>query len=160
MRIPPDSPPAAVAFDPVPITRARHDGWSPERQRRFIEALARLGSVHAAAHAVGSSRTGVYRLRAKPGAESFAAAWDAVLSDARARAFDFLFERATVGVLVPRRYRGEFVGTRHFYDNAAGMAALREPPVPPKVTKADRCTASRSPLRRPVAAFDKRRPAS
>ncbi len=104
----------AFAFEPVPTTRTRHDGWSPERQRRFIDALANLGSVHAAARTVGSSRTGAYRLRTRPGAESFAAAWDAALSDARAQLFDTLFERATVGVLVMRRYRGEFVGTRHY----------------------------------------------
>ena len=123
--------PELPSFVPVPTARVRHDGWSPERQRRFLAALATLGSVHAAARAVGSSRTGAYRLRARPGAESFAAAWDAVLSDARAQAFATLFERATVGVLVPRKYRGEFVGTRHFYDNAAGFAALRQPPEPP-----------------------------
>lgn len=119
------------SFTPIPFARARHDGWPPERQRRFIDALGKLGCVNAAARAVGASRPGVYRLRARPGAESFAAAWDAALSDARAERFATLFERATVGVLVPRRYRGEFVGTLHFYDNAAGLAALRDPPVPP-----------------------------
>jgi len=128
---PSEAPRELPPFIPVPITRARHDGWSPDRQRRFIAALAYSGSVHAAAKAVGSSRTGAYRLRARAGAESFAAAWDAVLSDARDELFSILFERAMVGVLVPRRYRGEFVGTRHYYDNVAGMAALRDPPVPP-----------------------------
>ena len=119
-------------FTPVPITRARHDGWSPDRQRRFVDALARLVSVHAAARAVGSSRTSAYKLRARTGAESFAAAWDAALSDHRVELFDTLFRRATVGVVVPRRYRGEFVATRHYYDNAAGLAALRDPPLPPQ----------------------------
>lgn len=121
----------AYPFTPVPIARARHDGWSPERQRRFIDALGRLGCVNAAARALGSSRTSVYKLRSRPGAESFAAAWDAALGAARADRFALLFERATVGVLVPRRYRNAFVGTRHFFDNAAGLAALRDPPVPP-----------------------------
>ncbi|MFD1788839.1 hypothetical protein ACFSC3_14835 [Sphingomonas floccifaciens] len=128
----PRAPADPFPFTSVPIARARHDGWSPERQRRFIAALAELGSVNGAARAVGSTRTSAYRLRTRDGAESFAAAWDAALSDARARRFDALFERATVGVLVPRRYRGEFVGTRHFHDNAAGLAALREPPIPPR----------------------------
>ncbi|WP_326524180.1 hypothetical protein [Sphingomonas sp.] len=144
----PDSP-----FTPVPVIRARHDGWSPERQRRFIAALAHTACVSAAARAVGSTRTSAYRLRARPDAEGFAAAWDAALSDARARRFDALFERATVGVLVPRRYRNEYVGSRHFYDNAAGLAALREPSTPPaprakvtKVTKVDECTAFASPF--------------
>lgn len=113
------------------MARSRHDGWSAERQQRFIAALAETCSVNAAARAVGSTRTSAYRLRGRPGAQSFAAAWDNALSCARAERFDILFERATVGVLVPRRYRGEFIGTRHFSDNAAGLAALREPPVPP-----------------------------
>lgn len=127
----PDTLADPFPFTPVPSARARHDGWSPERQRRFVTALAKLGSVNAAARAVGSTRTSAYRLRSRADAESFAAAWDAALSDARTRRFDALFERATIGVLVPRRYRGEFVGTRHFHDNAAGIAALRDPPVPP-----------------------------
>jgi len=32
------------AFAPVPCQCARHDGWTPERQRRFIEAPADTGS--------------------------------------------------------------------------------------------------------------------
>jgi hypothetical protein len=119
------------AFTPVPVARARHDGWSVERQRRFVAALGTLGSVNAAARAVGSSRTGVYRLRARTGAESFAAAWDATLAHARAVRFDQLLERAVSGVIVPLHYRGQFVGTRHLYDNGAALAALRDPPVPP-----------------------------
>lgn len=129
--IAPDTPSDPFPFTPVPIARARHDGWSAERQHRFIAALAETGSVNAAARAVGSTRTSAYRLRARPGAESFAAAWEAALSGARAERFALLFERATAGVLVPRRYRGEFVGTRHFHDNAAGLAALRDPPESP-----------------------------
>ena len=32
------------AFEPVP-RKFRHDGWTPERQKAFIEALADGGSV-------------------------------------------------------------------------------------------------------------------
>lgn len=135
---PSDILPEAFRFKPVPIARARHDGWSPQRQCRFVAALLTTGSVNAAAKAVGSTRTSAYRLRGRPGAESFAAAWDAALTYARNELFAVLFERATVGVVVPRRYRGEFVGTRHYYDNAAGLAALRDPPVPPHRVKSDK----------------------
>ncbi|KQN25943.1 hypothetical protein ASE86_07110 [Sphingomonas sp. Leaf33] len=131
----PDTAAEAYPFTPVPIARARHDGWSPERQRCFIAALAELGSVHAAARSVGSSRAGVDRLRRRSGAESFAAAWDAALAEAHARLFEALFQRATVGVLMPRKYRGGIVGFRHFHDNAAGLAALREPPLPPHLRR-------------------------
>jgi hypothetical protein len=42
-----DRPPLPE-FSPVP-RRYRHDGWTPERQKAFIEALADTGSVSRAA---------------------------------------------------------------------------------------------------------------
>jgi hypothetical protein len=84
----PDSPPPAPrrahrrlrvpAFYPVP-TRTRRDGWTVERQADFLGMLAETGSVIGACEAVGISRKSAYQLRARPGAESFAAAWDAAL---------------------------------------------------------------------------------
>jgi hypothetical protein len=84
----PDSPPApprrayrrlrVPPFYPVP-TRTRRDGWTIERQADFLGMLAELGSVIGACEAIGMSRKGAYRLRGLPGAESFAAAWDAAL---------------------------------------------------------------------------------
>jgi hypothetical protein len=72
------------AFVPVPV-RARADGWSEERQGRFIGFLAETGSVAEAARRAGMSRIAAYQLRKRAGAESFAHAWDAVLA-IRARA--------------------------------------------------------------------------
>ncbi|MEO6389333.1 MAG: hypothetical protein ABIT16_02810 [Croceibacterium sp.] len=66
------------AFYPVP-TRTRRDGWTVQRQADFLGMLAETGSVIGACEAVGISRKGAYKLRARPGAESFAAAWDAAL---------------------------------------------------------------------------------
>jgi hypothetical protein len=65
-------------FLPVPV-RARADGWTEDRQARFIGLLAETGSVAAAARAVGLSETSAYRLRKRAGAGSFAHAWDAVV---------------------------------------------------------------------------------
>ena len=42
-------------FTPVPRQCPRHDGWTDERQRAFIEALADTGSVAAACKAVSMS---------------------------------------------------------------------------------------------------------
>jgi hypothetical protein len=64
-------------FLPVPL-RARGDGWTPERQARFVGLLAETGSVAEAARRVGMGRESAWRLRSRPGAESFAHAWDAV----------------------------------------------------------------------------------
>lgn len=67
------------SFDPAP-GRARKDGWTADRQRAFIAALAETGSINEAARAAGMSREGAYRLRRRRGAESFAAAWDSILA--------------------------------------------------------------------------------
>jgi hypothetical protein len=74
--------PDFLRFDPVPL-KARHDGWTPELQLRFIVALARGARPGEAAAIVGMSRQGAYELRRRPGGESFAAAWDAALRFAR-----------------------------------------------------------------------------
>lgn len=59
--------------------RIRRDGWTPERQLRFLAALAETGSVSAAATAAGMSRESAYRLRSRRHGSLFAAAWDCAL---------------------------------------------------------------------------------
>ena len=66
------------AFHAVPV-RQRADGWTPLRQAEFVGQLAQCGSVAQAARAVSMGRETAYRLRRKPGAEGFAAAWDVAL---------------------------------------------------------------------------------
>lgn len=50
------------------------------RQAEFIGHLAATRSVSAAARAVSMGRESAYRLRARAGAEGFAAAWDVCLA--------------------------------------------------------------------------------
>ncbi|MDT7530499.1 hypothetical protein OVY29_17705 [Sphingopyxis sp. SE2] len=82
----PTPPPAqllagtCLAFHPVPQQRRRADGWTPIMQQCFIRALEAMGSVGQAARAVGMGRRSAYRLRDRPGAESFAQAWDRAIS--------------------------------------------------------------------------------
>ena len=52
-------------FTPVP-RKYRHDGWTPERQRAFIAALADTGSVRRAAAMVNMAQTNCYTLRRAP----------------------------------------------------------------------------------------------
>jgi hypothetical protein len=94
----------AHGFDPhdfewfaVP-RRPRADGWTPHAQRSFIEALADTGSVTMAARAVTRTVQSAYRLRRAPGAESFAAAWDAAIAQASKKLVDIAFDRAINGV--------------------------------------------------------------
>jgi hypothetical protein len=71
---------ALLQFEPVVRKCVRHDGWLAERQRDFIVALTVLGHAEQAAHAVGGTMSGAYKLRTANGGEGFAAAWDAALS--------------------------------------------------------------------------------
>lgn len=112
-------------FTPVPRLCNRHDGWTPERQRGFIAALADCGIVARAARSVGMGARSAYALRRRPGAESFAIAWDMVEDEARERAFAYVMEHVTNGATRPRFYRGRFVGTVHGVENRMAMAALR-----------------------------------
>lgn len=50
-------------FFPVPRRCERELGWTPERQRGFIEELCRTGSVKAAAQSVNMTPAGAYKLR-------------------------------------------------------------------------------------------------
>ena len=72
-----------AAYDWVPVLKKRRkDGWSPDKQRAFIEALADTGSVATAAQRVGMSESSAYRLRRAPGAEAFVRAWGAAIDAA------------------------------------------------------------------------------
>ncbi|MCW4461959.1 hypothetical protein OK349_09595 [Sphingomonas sp. BT-65] len=63
--------------DYTPVTlRARHDGWTAERQRSFLRALADTGCISEAAHITGITPRSAYRLRHHPNGRAFSVAWD------------------------------------------------------------------------------------
>ena len=70
--------PPRIRFKPVQL-KARHDGWTPNRQIRFIEELAATKSLTRACRSVGMSRASAYKLRDRPEATEFRLAWDAAL---------------------------------------------------------------------------------
>jgi hypothetical protein len=113
-----------IDFAPVP-RKYRHDGWTPERQRAFIEALADTGSVHRAAAMVNMSPEGAYYLRRQPTAESFRAAWNAALDHGVQRMKDIAFERAVEGELIPILAGGKLIGYRRRYNDRLLMFCLR-----------------------------------
>jgi len=117
--------PAVPDFTPVPRKCKRHDGWTPERQRAFLEALADTGSVRLAARAINMSSEGAYYLRRQPGAEEFAAAWNAALDHGIRRLEDIALERAIHGVEVPVYSYGKLIGTRIVYNDRLLMFMLR-----------------------------------
>lgn len=120
-----DTAPALPAFTPVPRQCNRHDGWTADRQRRFISALADTGSVEAACRAVGKSSVGAYHLRRHPEAAEFRAAWDAALDHGVRRLEDLAMDRALNGVEVPVYSYGKLVGSRTVYNDRLLMFLLR-----------------------------------
>ncbi len=125
----PANPAAAPEEEPVETfvpasIRARHDGWTPVKQRRFVEVLADTGCVGVAADAVGMSRMSAYRLRRRAPNSMFAYAWDAALRLAHAQLLDIAMERAIEGTPTTVYYRGEAVGERVQPDNRLLMFLL------------------------------------
>jgi hypothetical protein len=133
---PADSPEPVPDFTPVPV-RPRRDGWSPERQRAFLAALASTRCVDRSARAVGLSRVSAYRLRRHPQAGSFATAWDEILAwrPPCVTRSSLLWERAMIGTVKPIVRRGKVVGHVHAFDNKAGMTLLL------RMDQADRASA-------------------
>src|SRR6187399_3298878 len=130
----PDSPPAprqarrmprVPPFYPVP-TRARRDGWTVQRQADFLGMLAETGSVMGACEAVGMSRKSAYALRARPGAESFAAAWDAALGAPVRKVtppdLDFLAYHGLIRLVL---FRGRYRGSWSRPDDSALLRLMR-----------------------------------
>lgn len=126
------------AFLPVPL-RARADGWTPKRQAAFLAQLALTRSVREAARRVGMARETAYRLRQKPGATSFAEAWDRILG----RAGDGTRRKVTPeeralrgieGLIKPVIYAGRHVANMHKADNSALLGFLSQ------IDRADKAT--------------------
>lgn len=116
--------PDLLQFAPVTLAR-RARGWSSDAQKAFIAALSRCGVVAQAARSVGCSPRSAYYLRARPGAESFAAAWDWALEmgldESRGRAITIAKERQERPIV----RRGQVVGTRTQINHRLLFAALR-----------------------------------
>jgi hypothetical protein len=128
---PPANAPSPLAFDPVTVAY-RNDGWTPERQRAFIEELADCGIVCEAAARVGMSERSANRLRHRPDAHSFRFAWAAAVQIGGERLRSVAFDRAVNGTLRRRYYHGEVVDEERVYDNRLLTWLLgRLPAAPP-----------------------------
>ena len=93
----------------------------PGRPRRDLVRRRRLRRV-------GKTRESAYRLRDKPGAESFAAAWDAILAEPRRirkSTHELLWHRLFYGTLKPVMRGGRHVATLHSPDNDAVFQLYR-----------------------------------
>jgi hypothetical protein len=125
----------APDFTPVKLARLRHNGWTPDCQRRFIAALAVMGSVGRAVKAVGKGRTSAYALRDAPGAESFVAAWDTALAWGQDHVYDLAMEAAINGITTIRIARGGAVTVGSGPDMKIINAGLRQTQPPPSANR-------------------------
>lgn len=116
-----DSP----AFNPVPTASARHDGWTPDKQRAFIEQLALCGVISIAARAVGMSPKSAYALRKRPGAESLAAAWDEAVRGVQGDLARIAFDKAINGTFEPVFRGRRQIGAKRVHHDRLLIAALR-----------------------------------
>jgi hypothetical protein len=118
--------PRVPPFYPVPL-RTMRNGWTVTHQAHFLGWLAETGSVSAACARVGMSRNSAYKLRKKPYAESFAAAWDAALGmPIRRVTLDDLAFLAYHGLIRPRFRAGKYIGSRRKPDNTALLRLLAQ----------------------------------
>jgi hypothetical protein len=114
-----DGPPPQAGLEDRAV---RHDGWTPQRKVRFLNALATGGTVRAACASVGMSPQAAYVLRRRE--RGFAHAWDAALVLARDHGEAVLAERALHGVEEEVYFRGELVGLRRRFDSRLLLAHL------------------------------------
>lgn len=109
----------------TPSPETRVDGWSPARQRRFLETLAATGVIRLACEAVRITARSAYNLRIRQDGAAFRLGWDAAILIARARLADDLMARAIVGQTETiRKDEDNFEVTRHRHDNRLAMSML------------------------------------
>ena len=109
--LPPEPDDPLLGFAPYVHRAPRRNSITPARQRDFIAALAASGIVTQAARSIGASLEALYRLRHQPGAEGFAAAWEAALDRGIARLEDCAIELAIAGEELPIVSAGKLLGT-------------------------------------------------
>jgi hypothetical protein len=119
----PDNP--LLSFEPVPHVAPRRNSITAERQRAFIAHLAATGIVKQAARHIGASLEALYKLRSKPGAEAFSAAWDRAIDRGVTRLEDCALARAIEGEERMVVSAGKVVGSERRHNEALVMFFLK-----------------------------------
>lgn len=120
----PDDP--LLGFAPYVHKAPRRNSITPDRQRAFIATLAATGIVTQAARRIGASLEALYKLRHRPGAEGFSAAWEEAIDRGIARLEDCALERAILGEERPVVSQGKLVATYRRYDTQLMLYLLRQ----------------------------------
>ena len=112
-----------IDFDPVSV-RHRIDGWTPQKQREYVEALADSGVARYAAGRVGMSEQSANRLRRRADAGAFDRACDAAMRIGARRLISVAYERAIEGTIKRHYYHGEVRSEERVYDNRLLIALI------------------------------------
>ncbi len=111
-------------YKPRPGGGTRYDGWTPDRQRTFCEALSDGHSVTHACRIAGLSKQSAYAFRNSARGGAFAIAWDAAALLGRTVLADELMDRALHGVEETVTTADGQVTVRRRHDNRLAMAML------------------------------------
>ena len=113
-------------FVPVPHASPRRNSIGPERHKKFIATLAASGIVTQAAREIGASTDALYKLRQRPGAEGFRAAWDEAIDRGVARLEDCALQRALQGEDRMVVSGGQLMGFERRHNDGLVMFFLRK----------------------------------
>ena len=119
----------AVDGSPLPpgprlVPSVRSDGWTGEKQRRFLEAVGDGATVRHACRAAGMSEASAYAFRRRAAGQAFALGWAGANLLARDRVAEDLFVRASEGQEVSITRADGSVTVRHQYDNRLALTLL------------------------------------
>lgn len=103
---------------------ARYNGWTAEKQKRFLTALSLGHPINRACAIVDMSRQSAYALRNAARGAAFRLAWDAALLRSRDVLADELMERALNGVRTTVTADDGRTVTRHRHDNTLAWRML------------------------------------
>ena len=102
----------------------RHDGWTPERQRGFLAAIADGLTVERACACVGMGVSSAYAFRRRASGAGFALGWRAATLLSRDAVADELMTRAMEGITDTVTKPDGSTWTRHRHDNRTALALL------------------------------------
>jgi hypothetical protein len=102
----------------------RYDGWTPDRQRAFLEAIAEGHTVGSACRLVGMAPSSAYALRRRAAGAAFALGWRAATLLAREKVADTLLARAIDGQVETLTRPDGATWSRHRYDNRLASTML------------------------------------
>lgn len=101
-------------------------GWTADRQCRFVAELGRTGCVETASAAVGVHPSSAYRFRARPaGRGLFATAWDAVRHATLRNLEESSLARAIHGDVRPLYSGGKVIGTQVVHPERLAICLLQ-----------------------------------